>query len=338
MRSLPNKFLGIESRLNAICPYFTMFPLTFPLARLSRAQRNQQVLDPFCGRGTTNFAARLLGLASVGIDTNPVAVSIASAKLVAPAVDEVVTLCGKILGSRKIPDDIPNEPFWRWAFAPKTLIEICKLRDFFKREFGLNAKSELGGEKAFAPTVEFGAKFGSALAITFDGGSGVPSCGGACGGGCGGACGGAPGGGPVDTGPVAGMPIKADRVSGLSRKSRMPISCRHQLIGDAGGNPGRAPRREGVVHSIERPALVDRFRRHLFHVGGHEADSRARIALEVVGIDREAIEQCADLLDVFFQLRVGEHPEQAGAAGRGSRRVGHHLGRSKVSRKDATQT
>jgi SAM-dependent methyltransferase len=134
MRSLPNKFLGIESRLNAICPYFTMFPLTFPLARLSRAQRNQQVLDPFCGRGTTNFAARLLGLASVGIDTNPVAVSIASAKLVAPAVDEVVTLCGKILGSRKIPDDIPNEPFWRWAFAPKTLIEICKLRDFFKRE------------------------------------------------------------------------------------------------------------------------------------------------------------------------------------------------------------
>ena len=115
-------------------PLFHDVSTHVPTGTTQRAQRNQQVLDPFCGRGTTNFAARLLGLASVGTDTNPVAVSIASAKLVAPAVDEVVTLCGKILNREKYPDDIPNEPFWRWAFAPKTLIEICKLRDFFKRE------------------------------------------------------------------------------------------------------------------------------------------------------------------------------------------------------------
>ena len=52
-----------EFALNAICPYFTMFPLTFPLAvRHRRARCGEWVLDPFCGRGTTNYAARLVGL------------------------------------------------------------------------------------------------------------------------------------------------------------------------------------------------------------------------------------------------------------------------------------
>src|SRR5713101_9964538 len=48
--------------LNAVCPYYTMFPLAFPLGVLSRrSQPKQWVLDPFCGRGTTTFGARLLG-------------------------------------------------------------------------------------------------------------------------------------------------------------------------------------------------------------------------------------------------------------------------------------
>jgi SAM-dependent methyltransferase len=134
MGSFWNEFLGAENRLNGICPYFTMFPLTFPLTRLLRAQRGHQVLDPFCGRGTTNFAARLLGLASVGIDSNPVAVSIASAKFVAPSVENVVRLCADVLRLRKTPVDIPTGSFWRWAFDPKTLIAVCKLREFFCRE------------------------------------------------------------------------------------------------------------------------------------------------------------------------------------------------------------
>jgi DNA modification methylase len=78
--------LAYEPRyaLNAICPYFTMFPLEYPLRVLKKHRVDMPVvMDPFCGRGTTLFAARTLGLASRGIDSSPVAVAIARAKLVA---------------------------------------------------------------------------------------------------------------------------------------------------------------------------------------------------------------------------------------------------------------
>src|SRR5262245_7275247 len=79
-------------RLNGICPYYTMFPLAFPLTILRRASAGDWVLDPFCGRGTTLYAARLLGLPCVGVDSNPVAAAIASAKMCHVTPDDVATL------------------------------------------------------------------------------------------------------------------------------------------------------------------------------------------------------------------------------------------------------
>jgi DNA modification methylase len=42
---------------NAICPYYTMFPLEYPM-RIIRKHKsaNPVILDPFCGRGTTIYA------------------------------------------------------------------------------------------------------------------------------------------------------------------------------------------------------------------------------------------------------------------------------------------
>jgi len=76
--------------LNAICPYYTMFPLEFPISVLKRVGKPRlRVLDPFCGRGTTIFAARLKGHRAFGIDSSPIAIAIARAKLAVTTEEDV---------------------------------------------------------------------------------------------------------------------------------------------------------------------------------------------------------------------------------------------------------
>ena len=71
--------------------------LEFPLSVLESAPRNSLVVDPFYGRGTTAYAARYLGLRSYGIDSSPLAVAIARAKLTASSVTRVMALAEKLL-------------------------------------------------------------------------------------------------------------------------------------------------------------------------------------------------------------------------------------------------
>lgn len=114
--------------LNAVCPYFTMFPLEFPLQILQRrANGGDRVLDPFCGRGTTNFAARLVGLESLGVDSSPVAAAITAAKLVATTATEITAEAQAILSNGRNKSR-PRSEFWQWAFHPEVLDSICKLR------------------------------------------------------------------------------------------------------------------------------------------------------------------------------------------------------------------
>jgi hypothetical protein len=118
------------SRLNAICPYFTMYPLDFPLRILSEeTAKNRWVFDPFCGRGTTNLAARLKGLPTIGVDSSPVAVAIAVAKLASASIKSVVNAAEEILEYSPDPQRVPRTPFWHWAFEENTLIDLCRLRE-----------------------------------------------------------------------------------------------------------------------------------------------------------------------------------------------------------------
>lgn len=114
-------------RPNAVCPYYTMFPLAFPWRLLASANEGATVLDPFCGRGTTNYAARLHGLTSVGVDSNPVAVAIARSKLHNVRPSSLVARCKELLESR--PTDMPNGEFWAMAYHPRTLDQICRVRE-----------------------------------------------------------------------------------------------------------------------------------------------------------------------------------------------------------------
>jgi hypothetical protein len=70
-----------SAALIAVCPYYTMFPLEFPISVMGKFHRQElRVLDPVCGCGTTIFA-RLKGHQAYGIDCSPIAIAIALAKL-----------------------------------------------------------------------------------------------------------------------------------------------------------------------------------------------------------------------------------------------------------------
>src|SRR5207245_1860566 len=98
---------------------------------LAKADAGEWVFDPFCGRGTTILAARLRGLPSVGVDSNPVAGAIAASKLAQVQACEVVALARTILEDAR-PGPVAATPqgvFWDRCYAPKTLREICRIRN-----------------------------------------------------------------------------------------------------------------------------------------------------------------------------------------------------------------
>ena len=117
--------------LNAICPYFTMFPLEYPMRVLAPARlrtfKKPVVCDPYCGRGTTVFAARLRGIRAYGMDVAPVAVAIARAKLSATNAHDVMSLVVELLVECPIAP-IPTGIFWNLAFHEETLAVICRIR------------------------------------------------------------------------------------------------------------------------------------------------------------------------------------------------------------------
>lgn len=104
-----------------------MFPLSVPAKHLSAADRAGWVVDPFCGRGSTNYAARLLGLSSVGIDSNPVAVAIAEGKMVTTSAADVERACADILSERR-GVRVPDGEFWSLCYHPTTLDQLCRVR------------------------------------------------------------------------------------------------------------------------------------------------------------------------------------------------------------------
>jgi hypothetical protein len=117
-----------HNALNAICPYFTMFPLEYPL-RVLRMHRKDRpiIMDPFCGRGTTLFAARQLGLRARGVDSSPVAVAIARAKLCRVDTDATLQLAQSYIDANLM-GEVPTSEFFRHAFAPSVLRQVCAIR------------------------------------------------------------------------------------------------------------------------------------------------------------------------------------------------------------------
>ncbi|MES0000911.1 site-specific DNA-methyltransferase [Mesorhizobium sp. M0051] len=105
-----------------------MFPLEYPLQIIKKHKKyNPVVVDPFCGRGTTIYAARKGGLRSYGFDTSPIAVAIAKAKLASASSGDILMLATELLETE--PRNIPDSPFFQKAYSNSTLRQLCSLRE-----------------------------------------------------------------------------------------------------------------------------------------------------------------------------------------------------------------
>ncbi len=152
---------GYSKQVNGICPYFTRFPLQFPLHRLRTAQPGQWALDPFCGGGTSLFAARLRGLGAVGIDSNRTAVVIARAKQCSATADAVVNTATHMLAEAPLAD-VPTGAFWEQAYSPEVLRTLCRFRACFTKSADMSSTATVlcalllgmlhGPQKAGTPT------------------------------------------------------------------------------------------------------------------------------------------------------------------------------------------
>lgn len=84
------------------------------------------VLDPFCGKGTSLLAARLLGHAAYGLDIAPEAVVCAEAKLQSVDLSEVERyisyLPSHLTSISEVPDSV------RLFFHPDTLLQLLSVR------------------------------------------------------------------------------------------------------------------------------------------------------------------------------------------------------------------
>lgn len=134
MPSIGKRQAGAADALNAICPYFTMFPLSFPLSVLPKTAKGV-VVDPFCGRGTTNLAARMRGFRTVAVDSSPVAIAATAAKLPRGTVDDtvVVELARRLLRSRRHVE-MPRGRFWKLAYNQHVLERVCLLREGLRED------------------------------------------------------------------------------------------------------------------------------------------------------------------------------------------------------------
>jgi len=118
--------------LHAMCSYMGMFPPALPRYFIEQyTQPGDLVVDPFSGRGTTALEANLLGRASIGVDLNPLAALLTSAKVDPPSKDDCLARLRELqkgYAKKKVKDTPPPEIAMLFE-GRKTLPQLAFLRE-----------------------------------------------------------------------------------------------------------------------------------------------------------------------------------------------------------------
>ena len=120
----------VEGRWSGFGPYYAMFPVLFARQMIEQySQPGDTIIDPFCGRGTTNFVAKVLGRDSYGYEINPVG-WIFSVTKTSPAkqLNRILDRVEEIGKLREKVDYIPENEFQYWAWSEEVLSFINSAR------------------------------------------------------------------------------------------------------------------------------------------------------------------------------------------------------------------
>ena len=112
-----------EGRWAGFGPYYAMFPVSFAKEVISNYSKpGDTVVDPFCGRGTTNYVSKILKRHSFGCDLNPVGWVYSKAKTdPCQRVGRLKNRVEEIWILARETDFEPKNEFQSWAWCPEVL-------------------------------------------------------------------------------------------------------------------------------------------------------------------------------------------------------------------------
>ncbi|MCY4005772.1 MAG: DNA methyltransferase [Rhodobacteraceae bacterium] len=119
-----------EGRWKGFGPYYAMFPVSFAEQYIEQYSRcGDTIIDPFCGRGTSNYIANLLGRNSIGCDVNPVAWIYSKTKTdPAKQLARLYRRVDEIWSSRHLSDYQPDNEFQTFAWSSDVLAFLKSAR------------------------------------------------------------------------------------------------------------------------------------------------------------------------------------------------------------------
>ena len=116
-------FATPEARWARLGPYYAMFPISFAKDAIDQyTHPDDLVIDPFCGRGTTPYAAMVANRDALACEINPVGWVYAATKTApAPNPETVKTRVAEIAETATLEDHEPRSEFQTLAFCPSVL-------------------------------------------------------------------------------------------------------------------------------------------------------------------------------------------------------------------------
>lgn len=128
-------FSTAQARWSRFGSYYAMFPADFTFDVVSEYSKlGDKVLDPFCGRGTSLFAASVLGRTAYGIDINPLGYIYSSVKLNLADKSSVLARLKAIYDLRHSYTDeaLHYDEYFKMCYCPDVLSFLLAARDNLK--------------------------------------------------------------------------------------------------------------------------------------------------------------------------------------------------------------